>query len=159
MGTPLPDLPVHSVTAIRAMSCCIPWSQERLVKLQASRKEKYPWNPSQQTECSLSPVQTQKSCLPSSRWDGSWDRDPLVHKRDQNPLPWFQKSFLSLFRTSGVWFCSSYVMGTMISEATCALGPYSSKSKAGTAKKGGKLNSSRPHLFCCFSALIWLQQG
>lgn len=161
MDTPLPDLPVHSVAAISTMSCCIPWSQERLVKLQAFKKEKAFKTFAVNRVCSSSPLQTQKSHLPSSKWDGSWDQDPLVHKRDQNQLPWFQKSLLSLVRTSGMWFCSSYVTGTMVSEAACALGPYSSKSKAVLWQKGGEknLNSSRPHLLCCFSVLIWPQQG
>lgn len=138
MDTPLPDLPVHGVTAISTMSCCIPWSHERLVKLQALKKEKAFKTFAVNRVCSSSPLQTQKSHLPSSKWDGSWDQDPLVHKRDQNQLPWFQKSLLSLVRTSGMWFCSSYVTGTMVSEAACVWAPTAAKAKQYSGKKEGK---------------------
>lgn len=138
MDIPLPDLPVHSVTAISTMSCCIPWSHERLVKLQAFKKEKAFKTFVVNRVCSSSPLQTQKSHLPSSKWDGSRDQDPLVHKRDQNQLPWFQKSLLSLVRTSGMWFCFSYVTGTMVSEAACVWAPTAAKAKQYSGKKEGK---------------------
>lgn len=141
----LPDLPAHSVTTVSTMSCCIPWSQERLAKLQAFKKRKIPSKPYQQTECARPALCRHRNHIYSLQNEmGAGTETPLVPERDQNQLPWFQKSLLSLFRTPGMWFCSSYVTGTMFSEATCALGPYSSKSRAvawqGETQKGGEKN-------------------
>lgn len=165
MNTPLPDVPVHSVTTVSPVVFL--GARRDWQKFKPAKKEKNPSKTSQQTECARPALCRHKNhiCHLQNQMGAGIETPPQVHKRDQNQLPRFQKSLLSLFRTSGMWFCSSYVTGTLVPEATCVLGPYSSKSKAAAwqeeTKKGGKKNEflKATSLLCCFSALIWLQQG